>query len=434
MLRRALSNLLSNAIRYTPPGEQVVVDIRGGLHGTTVDVVNNTGPSIDAQMIPRLFDRSFGQTSRANSWTPMERAWACPSPRRCSCAPGTDFREFGGWQDLFFDVFPQCTEHWQAPHDRCMTLWKLSDCWKADPSSTYNTWFLWISGSRTSAPFAEALRKWWRHPGRNVWQRLPRLLAGDNRRVRGGAARRSSRVRTTLSSGNPSCGFRISTRMRATSSPSQIFFTLAITATAQKTWWPPYSALMQLASKAWAQQSPTCCISSTQRWSLLQHAIVNGFNAVTGGRVKLGRWEHYLSMREGLLRLNAQYRLKLSNDLGAIAGLMFDIGSGRYAAPPQAMDAAATALWQEDLERVRQESTALQRELSQATESDATHTVSRPRCATWARRSDLRSGSRPTTGAAPMAGGCWDGWMHGAVARQPGPRTGVRATDRCCMG
>lgn len=90
--------------------------------------------------------------------------------------------------------------------------------------------------------------------------------------------------------------------------------------------------------------------------------------------MKLGRWDHYLSMREGLLRLNARYRLKLSNDLGAIAGLMFDIGSGRYEAPPQAMDVAATALWQEDLERVRQESTALQRELSQATESDATHT------------------------------------------------------------
>lgn len=29
MLRRALSNLLSNAIRYTPPGELVVVDIQG---------------------------------------------------------------------------------------------------------------------------------------------------------------------------------------------------------------------------------------------------------------------------------------------------------------------------------------------------------------------------------------------------------------------
>lgn len=103
-------------------------------------------------------------------------------------------------------------------------------------------------------------------------------------------------------------------------------------------------------------------------------AIVGGFNAVTGGRVKLGRWDHYLSMREGLLRLNEQYRLKLSNDLGAIAGLMFDIGSGRYAAPPAAMDAVAAALWQEDLQRVRQESAALQKELSRDRESDATHT------------------------------------------------------------
>ncbi len=58
MLRRALSNLLSNAIRYTPPGENVVVSIKGDLHGTTVDVINN-GPTIDEQMIPRLFDRFF---------------------------------------------------------------------------------------------------------------------------------------------------------------------------------------------------------------------------------------------------------------------------------------------------------------------------------------------------------------------------------------
>ena len=58
MLRRALSNLLSNAIRYTPPGESVVVEIKGDLHGTTVDVLNN-GDSIDEQMIPRLFDRFF---------------------------------------------------------------------------------------------------------------------------------------------------------------------------------------------------------------------------------------------------------------------------------------------------------------------------------------------------------------------------------------
>lgn len=48
-----------------------------------------------------------------------------------------------------------------------------------------------------------------------------------------------------------------------------------------------------------------------------------------------------LSMREGALRLNAEHRACLSNDLGAIAGLLFDIGSGRYAAPPRNDDANA---------------------------------------------------------------------------------------------
>lgn len=103
-------------------------------------------------------------------------------------------------------------------------------------------------------------------------------------------------------------------------------------------------------------------------------AIVNGFNAVTGSKVKLGRWDHYLSMREGLIRLNEQHRHQLSNDLGAIAGLMFDIGSGRYAAPPRLEEPGAIALWEEDLQRVREESAAAHKQWMLASESDATHT------------------------------------------------------------
>lgn len=103
-------------------------------------------------------------------------------------------------------------------------------------------------------------------------------------------------------------------------------------------------------------------------------AIVNGFNALTGSYVKLGRWDHYLSMREGLIRLNEQHRHKLSNDLGAIAGLMFDVGSGRYAAPPRLEDPGVIALWESDLQRVREESTAAQKQWLLAMESDATHT------------------------------------------------------------
>lgn len=63
-------------------------------------------------------------------------------------------------------------------------------------------------------------------------------------------------------------------------------------------------------------------------------AIVNGYNALTGSRVRLGKWEEHLSMRQGILAINEALSDVLSNDLGAIAGLLFDIGSGRFTAPP----------------------------------------------------------------------------------------------------
>ena len=69
-------------------------------------------------------------------------------------------------------------------------------------------------------------------------------------------------------------------------------------------------------------------------------AIVKGYNLLTGSNVKLGKWSEYLAMRTGILRLNQKYRDLLSNDLGAIAGLLFDVGSGRYAAPPRGDQAA----------------------------------------------------------------------------------------------
>ncbi|MBI3430031.1 MAG: hypothetical protein HY050_08285 [Actinobacteria bacterium] len=58
-------------------------------------------------------------------------------------------------------------------------------------------------------------------------------------------------------------------------------------------------------------------------------AIVKGYNALVGERIKLGSWTEYLKMREGLARLNKEYRNELSSDYGAIAGLLFEIGSGK---------------------------------------------------------------------------------------------------------
>ena len=87
-------------------------------------------------------------------------------------------------------------------------------------------------------------------------------------------------------------------------------------------------------------------------------AIVKGYNALTGAAVKLGRWDHYLAMRQGLIEFNQRHRDLLSNDLGAVAGLMFDLGMERYPLPPAEGDAKATDAWAKDLAAVREETAA----------------------------------------------------------------------------
>jgi type II restriction enzyme len=103
-------------------------------------------------------------------------------------------------------------------------------------------------------------------------------------------------------------------------------------------------------------------------------AIVNGYNALTGAKVKLGKWDEYLAMRAGILAMNSRYRDLLSNDLGAIAGLLFDVGSGRYPAPPREDDAAARAAWEADLAQMREDSAKDVKALAAAREGDRTHT------------------------------------------------------------
>ena len=58
MLRRALSNLIANAIRHTPAGQsvEVMLDTHGEQATATVE---NTGDTIPAEHLPRLFDRFY---------------------------------------------------------------------------------------------------------------------------------------------------------------------------------------------------------------------------------------------------------------------------------------------------------------------------------------------------------------------------------------
>lgn len=103
-------------------------------------------------------------------------------------------------------------------------------------------------------------------------------------------------------------------------------------------------------------------------------AIVKGYNALTGAKVKLGSFGEYLAMRQGVLRINAEHRALLSNDLGAIAGLLFDIGSGRYAAPPLDDDPGHQAAWEADLAKVREEGAKQRKQHEAEREGDLTHT------------------------------------------------------------
>ncbi len=58
MLRRALSNLISNAIRHTPHGQTVTVSL-GCLGDQATASVDNPGATIPAEHLPNLFDRFY---------------------------------------------------------------------------------------------------------------------------------------------------------------------------------------------------------------------------------------------------------------------------------------------------------------------------------------------------------------------------------------
>ena len=58
MIDRVVSNLLSNALRYTPPGETIEVNIQD--HGRRVELrVENPGPEIPPEHLARIFDRFY---------------------------------------------------------------------------------------------------------------------------------------------------------------------------------------------------------------------------------------------------------------------------------------------------------------------------------------------------------------------------------------
>lgn len=59
LLRRALSNLITNALRYTPSGGQVVVAAKEHVDREVEITVTDSGMGIAAENLPRVFDRFY---------------------------------------------------------------------------------------------------------------------------------------------------------------------------------------------------------------------------------------------------------------------------------------------------------------------------------------------------------------------------------------
>lgn len=68
MLRRAISNLLSNAIRHTPPGGEIRARTARLDDGRISLAISNSGTPISPEHLPRLFDRFYrAEASRQRS-------------------------------------------------------------------------------------------------------------------------------------------------------------------------------------------------------------------------------------------------------------------------------------------------------------------------------------------------------------------------------
>lgn len=255
------------------------------------------------------------------------------------------------------------------------TLGPLLEAWRADSMSTYNSWFLW----------EERLKNF-----RSIRTGLQAVV----REIRSGTF------------GNSFRGSSLETVVRSIAEQRQIF-----KGADHAFLWKPKLRIPDIYEnpenqRAFGEMLDTCLCCNTEEQvvsaihridaknikglgpavaNLLYFlhptimppsntAIVKGFNLLFDLNMKLGSWDQYLAMRSRVLETNSRYRNKLSNDLGAVAGLMFDVGNGRYPVPESGGVKGDSGRWLADLAVVRQQGEKEARASALQADADSTHT------------------------------------------------------------
>nr|WP_283939177.1 heavy metal sensor histidine kinase [Pseudomonas sp. T1.Ur] len=105
MLRRALSNLLDNALRFTPRGGEVRVRIVDVGQGVSV-CVENSGEGVPADLLPRLFDRFYRADPARQEGSSEHAGLGLAITRSIIRAHGGDIRceSVGGWTRFVIEL------------------------------------------------------------------------------------------------------------------------------------------------------------------------------------------------------------------------------------------------------------------------------------------------------------------------------------------
>lgn len=253
---------------------------------------------------------------------------------------------------------------------------ELIECWRIDPGATYQSWFLWSERIKNFRSIRQGLSKV-----------VDEIIAGDF-----GQAYRGSSLETVVHS--------IAEQKQIFKGADHAFL------------WKPklripdiyedkknqraFGEFLRSALECGCESDLIESIEKIERYAIkglgpasanllyflhptiavpFNTSIVKGYNSLTGSRVKLGKWSEYLAMRRGILKFNQTYRSYFSNDLGAIAGFLFDIGSGKFVAPPLGNHQEAQQAWKEDLEKVKVELSYSKTRYETAQKISESHTV-----------------------------------------------------------